>query len=75
MALALAVGGCRVGNSPDNGNAGAAAQSGDWPGFVNNFIEATFKANPAFAVGQGRHEYDGQIADSPRRASQARSID
>jgi uncharacterized protein (DUF885 family) len=63
MALALAVGGCRVANSPDNGNAGATAQSGDWPSFVNNFIEGTFKANPAFAVGQGRHEYDGQIAD------------
>jgi hypothetical protein len=63
MALALAVGGCRVANSPDSGNAGATAQSNDWPSFVNNFIEATFKANPAFAVGQGRHEYDGQIAD------------
>jgi uncharacterized protein (DUF885 family) len=63
MALALAVGGCRVANSPDSGNAGATAQSSDWPSFVNNFIEGTFKANPAFAVGQGRHEYDGQIAD------------
>ena len=26
-------------------------------------MEASFKANPGFAVIQGRHEYDGQIAD------------
>ena len=41
----------------------AAAAQGDWPAFVNNFIEASFRANPGFAVSQGRHEYDGQIAD------------
>ena len=63
MALALVTGGCKVSNAPQSGNAGTSAQTGDWPSFVNNFIEATFKANPGFAVSQGRHEYDGQIAD------------
>jgi len=63
MAEALAVSGCKVSNAQDNGSNQTAALQGDWPGFVNGFIEATFKANPGFAVGQGRHEYDGQIAD------------
>jgi uncharacterized protein (DUF885 family) len=61
LALALAATGCKVSTAPDNGT--AAAQQGDWPSFVNHFIEASFKANPGFAVSQGRHEYDGQIAD------------
>jgi uncharacterized protein (DUF885 family) len=63
MALALVATGCKVSNAPEGGNAQASAQASDWPAFVNNFIEATFKANPGFAVMQGRHEYDGQIAD------------
>ena len=46
MALALATGGCQVSNAPE----GEAVQAADWPGFVNNFIEASFKANPGFAV-------------------------
>src|SRR5436190_17073173 len=61
MALALAASGCKVSTAPDNGS--AATQQADWPSFVNNFIEASFKANPGFAVGQGRHEYDGQVSD------------
>jgi uncharacterized protein (DUF885 family) len=63
VAVALAASGCRMADKADNGTAQAAAQQGDWAGFVNNFIEASFKANPGFAVSQGRHEYDGQIAD------------
>ena len=63
IAAALAVTGCKVSNAPGNGANQAGSLQGDWPAFVNNFIEATFKANPGFAVGQGRHEYDGQIAD------------
>ena len=51
---------------------GGAVQ-GDWPAFVNTFIEASFRANPGFAVSQGRHEYDGQIADFrlPRLAAKS----
>jgi uncharacterized protein (DUF885 family) len=71
IAAALVVSGCRLSNAPEGGgNAQAAAQAGDWPSFVNNFIEASFKANPGFAVQQGRHEFDGQIADlSPQGIS------
>ncbi|MCL6684330.1 DUF885 domain-containing protein [Sphingomonas alba] len=63
VAAALAVAGCKVSEAPQNGTAQSGAQQGDWAAFVNNFIEASFKANPGFAVGQGRHEYDGQVGD------------
>jgi uncharacterized protein (DUF885 family) len=65
MTAALALGGCKVSNAPNNNSAAApaTAEAGDWPSFVNNFIEATFKANPGFAVSQGRHEFDGQVGD------------
>jgi len=65
MAGVLVVSGCKGANAPDNKTAAMApAEQGDWPAFVNNFIEATFKANPGFAVAQGRHEYDGQVGDN-----------
>jgi uncharacterized protein (DUF885 family) len=61
---ALALGGCRVSNAPDNGASGSqSTEAKDWPSFVNAFIEARFRANPSFAVSQGRHEFDGQIDD------------
>ena len=63
IAVVFAATGCRVSNAPtDEGNA-QVSTAGDWPAFVNTFIEASFKANPGFAVAQGRHEYDGQITD------------
>lgn len=34
-----------------------------WDAFVNGFIEGTLRARPHFAVGQGRHEFDGQLPD------------
>jgi len=68
MALACVAGialvGCKVGSAPENGSAVAStAANAQWTKFVNDFIETDFKARPGFAVGQGRHEYDGQIAD------------
>jgi uncharacterized protein (DUF885 family) len=63
MAAALAVTGCKVSNAPGNTGSAQLAETKDWPGFVNGFIEASFKANPGFAVAQGRHEYDGQVGD------------
>src|SRR5215213_3245666 len=71
MAAALVVSGCKVSNAPDNGSNESAALKSDWPGFVNAFIEASFKANPGFGVTQGRHEYDGQIADLSPQAIDA----
>jgi len=40
-----------------------AAVRDAWPDFASAFIEATFKADPYFAVNAGRHEFDGQMAD------------
>ena len=68
MALALVTAGCRASESPEGGSAQTSTQAGGWPSFVNNFIEARFKANPSFAVVQGRHEYDGQIDDLSEQA-------
>jgi len=60
---AVALGSCQVQDNSNQSGTVAERPSADWPNFVNGFIEATFKANPGFAVMQGRHEYDGQIAD------------
>ncbi|MFV0478608.1 MAG: DUF885 domain-containing protein [Parahaliea sp.] len=45
----------------------AAAQPPDWDNFVDQYIEAFFVAHPAFAVVQGRHEFDGQLPDWSRQ--------
>jgi Bacterial protein of unknown function (DUF885) len=37
-----------------------------WSKFVNDYVEATFKAQPFFAVYAGRHEFDGQMPDLSR---------
>ena len=51
----------------DSPPAASAAQAGTgWPGFVESFIEARFKADPYFAVQQGRHEFDGKMPDLSR---------
>lgn len=34
-----------------------------WQAFSGRFIEDYFRMNPSFAVYQGRHEYDGVLAD------------
>ena len=35
----------------------------NWTQYLQAFIDGEFRANPAFAVNQGRHEYDGQLPD------------
>lgn len=40
-----------------------APPKADWKAFSDAYIEATFKADPYFAVYQGRHEYDGILPD------------
>jgi uncharacterized protein (DUF885 family) len=60
FAGALALGGCaatRPNALPTTENAET------WPAFMQRYIEQDFRANPAFAVNQGRHEYDGQLPD------------
>jgi hypothetical protein len=34
-----------------------------WESFSAQYVEGYFRLNPAFAVSQGRHEYDGQLPD------------
>jgi len=34
-----------------------------WDDYVNQLIEAYLRLHPSYAVGQGRHEYDGQLPD------------
>jgi uncharacterized protein (DUF885 family) len=41
----------------------ATTESATWNGFRDSFLEGYFKLNPSSAVYQGRHEYDGQLAD------------
>jgi hypothetical protein len=37
--------------------------SAAWTAFASQYIEDTFKAQPFFAVQQGRHEFDGRMPD------------
>ena len=34
-----------------------------WDAFVHDYLDGYFALNPAFAVYQGRHEFDGQLPD------------
>ncbi|MFM1887274.1 MAG: hypothetical protein RL026_2431 [Pseudomonadota bacterium] len=52
--------------------AGCAPQAPDWTARRDAFIEAEFVAEPAFAVYQGRHEFDGRIGDFSAAGLQAR---
>jgi hypothetical protein len=35
----------------------------EWDAFVQEFLDSSYAADPAFAVTLGRHEYDGRLAD------------
>jgi Bacterial protein of unknown function (DUF885) len=41
----------------------APLESAAWSKLTNDYIEATFKAQPFFAVYAGRHEFDGEMPD------------
>jgi uncharacterized protein (DUF885 family) len=49
----------------------AKADEASWSAFASGFIESRMKADPYFAVGQGRHEFDGQMPDWSRAALDA----
>ena len=45
-------------------NASAAQPAGKaWDAYTQEFVEATFKARPQWAVWAGRHEFDGRLPD------------
>jgi hypothetical protein len=49
----------------------AKAEDAGWSAFASGFIESRMKADPYFAVGSGRHEFDGQMPDWSRAAFDA----
>ena len=61
-ALLLALAACGGGGSGDAGKTVAIAP-GSWPAFRDQFIDGLFKLDPAYAVYQGKHEFDGQLPD------------
>jgi uncharacterized protein (DUF885 family) len=48
---------------PPPPNAARHPAQAPWPAFLAAYIDQSFRASPAFAVSQGRHEYDGQLPD------------
>jgi hypothetical protein len=64
--LATAVAGCHRSPAPAAAVTSAPAppaRSNGWAVFRDDFLESYFKAEPAFAVTTGRHEFDGQLPD------------
>ena len=60
----------RFGNASAGAGGGVSLRSGgatqpnaQWTPFVNDFISGWFKLDPAFAVYEGKHEFDGQLPD------------
>ncbi len=60
--LAVLLCGCAVAQTAPEPPRTQTADSG-WPSFRNAFIEGWFRIDPANAVYQGRHDFDGQLAD------------
>ena len=72
MGLALAAGGCRMSNAPDSGNVAPPPRPATGPASSTISSKRPSRPIPAFAVSQGRHEYDGQIADLSRGGNHKR---
>ena len=51
------------GTKPVTSDSELALPTSDWPAFRNGFIEGWFKLDPANAVYQGRHDFDGGLGD------------
>ncbi len=52
-----------VSPSSESGRSDRETPADNWSRFVKQYIEDYFVAHPAFAVVQGRHEFDGQLPD------------
>lgn len=65
-AALLALAGCTTGGGNSSDNSAAAQQAPaatDWAKFRDDAIEKWFAIDPSFAVYQGRHDFDGKLAD------------
>jgi len=69
--LLLAAGCSRQPEPAAPATAPAKAEDAGWSAFASGFIESRMKADPYFAVGSGRHEFDGQMPDWSRAAFDA----
>jgi uncharacterized protein (DUF885 family) len=61
--LLLAVTGCNQSPPPKTGPKPLSQASLQWNKITAGFIEGYFQAQPSFAAGSGRHEFDGQLPD------------
>jgi Bacterial protein of unknown function (DUF885) len=52
-----------VSTRPQAAGLPAPIESAAWSKFADDYVEATFKAQPFFAVYAGRHEFDGEMPD------------
>jgi hypothetical protein len=63
LTLACLLGCERSEHADSSPTATTGAANAAWPRFVEDFIEGYFLARPTFAVGAGRHEFDGKLPD------------
>ena len=72
LALSALLAGCEPATAPPVAQApdmtpaaepGPTAEQAAWEALVESYIEDFLAAHPAFAVAQGRHEYDGMLPD------------
>lgn len=61
-AIGLALAACSSDEEAGN-RVGVVANQGDWAGFLQRTIDGWMAIDPAFAVYQGRHEFDGRLPD------------
>jgi hypothetical protein len=52
----------QMANTNTNTNA-TQSKSAEWDDYTAKFLDDYFAANPDFAVGQGKHEFDGKLPD------------
>ncbi len=60
LAAMTITGGCK---KLDDNSAITANDGSVWGKYVDGFLAGYFPVNPSFAVGQGKHEFDGKLPD------------
>jgi uncharacterized protein (DUF885 family) len=60
LAAMTLMGGCK---QVDVGATTTANDTSDWGKYMDGFLAGYFPVNPAFAVNQGKHEFDGKLPD------------
>lgn len=66
LLLSTMLAACIPASAPETGSSNPAAgavESADFTRFRDGFLEEYFRQDPAFAIYQGRHEYDGRLPD------------